>query len=384
MPFAVYILGFLVFSQTTSEFMVAGMMPSLAEEFGVSISAIGYLVSVYAVGMVVGGPILTLGLLKFPRKKALLGLTIVFLIGQILGALAPNYEVMIAARVITGVVSSACIGISVAITLHIVKEQSRGRAVSIVLGGLMIATAAGLPLAMLFDQYFGWRSSFWAIVILVLIATVLMQILIPTIPSAEQLSVRKELSAFKNYRLWAAYTTSVLILGATFAAFSYFTPILTELTGFDPITVPFLLGIYGAATIVGNIIIGRLADNHTMSTTTVGLIILTTTLAIFGLFVEMPVVSVVSVVLIGLVGLAMNPALVTRVTRVGGTGTLVATVHTSIINVGIMIGSAVGGVAIDAGYGLSSPLWVGAIMGILGLISLLPVIRGKVHSVTAQ
>ncbi|WP_278925419.1 MFS transporter [Staphylococcus auricularis] len=375
MPIAVYILGFLVFSQTTSEFMVAGIMPSLAKEFEVSFASIGYLVSAYALGMVLGGPILTLGLLKFSRKRALLGLTIVFLIGQTIGALATNYETMMLARIITGIVSSASMGIAVAITLNIVDKNSTAKGVSIVLGGLMVATAVGLPFAILFDQFFGWRSSFWAIVILVLIATLLLFILIPSTPISDQLSVQKELYAFKNYRLWAAYLTSVLILGSTFAAFSYFTPILTELTGFDSFSIPFILVIYGVATIVGNIVIGRLADHFTLSITVVGLIVLTVTLIIFALFVENPVIAIIAVIMIGLVGISMNPALVTRITRVAGTGTLVATVHNSVINVGIIIGSAIGGLTIQQGFGLVSPLWVGAFMALLGLISLLPIIR---------
>ncbi|MGE8205915.1 MFS transporter [Heyndrickxia sp. NPDC080065] len=386
MPFAVFILGFLIFSQTTSEFMVAGIMPSLSEEFGVSIAAVGYLISAYAVGMVIGGPILTIGLLKVSLKKALLALTIVFLIGQMIGAIAPNYEVMMVARIITGIASSASIGTSMAIAFQLVQPQSRGRAASIVLGGLMIATAAGLPFAMLFDLYLGWRFSFWAIVVLVFLAAILIQFFIPSIVSKEQktVSVRKELGSFKNYRLWAAYMTNLFIIGATFAAFSYFTPILTNLTGFSLEIVPFILGIYGVATIVGNIIVGRLADLHMMPTLTVGLFILTAALILFGFFVEIPVISIITVIVIGLVGVSMNPAMSARVISVSNTGTLVATVNNSIINLGILIGSSVGGLTIDAGYGLTSPLWVGTIMAIIGLITLLPVIRGKSPSLHAN
>ena len=146
MPFVIYVLGLLIFAQTTSEFMVAGIMPVLSEEFGVSISSIGYLISAYSAGMVIGGPILTLALLKVARKKALLTLTFVYLIGQILGAMAPNYEVMFVARLITGISSAACFGLCMAIAFQLVSAHTRGRAASIVLGGLMLATAAGLPL----------------------------------------------------------------------------------------------------------------------------------------------------------------------------------------------------------------------------------------------
>ncbi|MFE1629241.1 MFS transporter [Brevibacillus reuszeri] len=377
MPFAIYVLGLMIFSMTTSEFMVAGMMTSLSEEFGVSVSAIGYLISAYAAGMIVGGPLLTIGLLKVPRKQAFLTLTSVFLVGQTIGALASSYEMMMVARVITGISSAASFGVSLAIAFTLVRPESIGRAASIVLGGLMVATAIGLPAAMLFDQYFGWRASFWAVVVLVLLSGVLGQFSIPSSPKPESASIRGELAAFRNRNLWAAYATSMLIIGATFAAFSYFSPILTGVTGFATTMVPFLLGIYGVATVIGNIVTGKLADHYMMSILTVGLITLTAAFVVFGLFPHSTTIVMIAVIVIGLVGVPMNPAMATRITRVAGTGLLVTTVHTSIINLGIVFGSAIGGLTIDAGYGLVSPVWVGAFLAILGFLSLLPFMRVK-------
>ncbi|MBB6670432.1 MFS transporter [Cohnella nanjingensis] len=381
MPFAIYVLGLMIFSQTTSEFMVAGMLPSLSAEFGVSIAAIGYLISAYAAGMIVGGPLLTVGLLKLPRKQAFLSLALLFLLGQSLGALAESYGVMMAARIITGISSSACFGVSLAICFSLVRPESRGRAASVVLGGLMVATAIGLPAAMLFDQRFGWRASFWAVVVLVLLSGLLALRAIPATPRPAAIRIRDELAAFRNRHLWAAYATSMLIIGATFAAFSYFTPILTELAGFAPSTIPLLLGIYGAATVLGNIATGRLADRHMMPILSVGLLALTAALTLFGLFGHQPVLAMLAVVVIGIVGVPMNPAMSTRITRVSGTGTLVTTVHGSVISLGVVVGSSVGGLAIDAGYGLASPLWVGAILAVLGLVSLFPYLRlgGAAH-----
>ncbi|UUZ82812.1 MFS transporter [Paenibacillus sp. P26] len=377
MPFAIYILGLMIFSMTTSEFMVAGMMASLSSEFGVSIAAIGYLISAYAAGMIVGGPPLTVGLLKAPRKQAFLTLAFVFLAGQTLGALAPTYEVMMIARIITGVSSAACFGVSLAICFTLVGPESRGRAASIVLGGLMVATAIGLPLAMLFDQYFGWRASFWAVVVLVLVSGLLGLFTIPASPKPESVRLRDELAAFRSGGLWAAYATSMLIIGATFAAFSYFSPILTDLAGFTTSTVPLLLAVYGVATVIGNIITGRLADRYMMPILGVGLLALTAALTLFGVFARDPLIAMAAVIVVGLAGVPMNPAMATRITRVAGTGTLVTTVHGSIISFGIVVGSALGGMAIDAGFGLASPLWVGALLAVLGLVSLLPYLRSK-------
>ncbi|CAG7653053.1 MFS transporter [Paenibacillus allorhizosphaerae] len=377
MPFAIYVLGLMIFSMTTSEFMVAGMMSSLSAQFEVSVAAIGYLISAYAAGMIVGGPLLTVGLLKVPRKQAFLLLALLFLIGQTVGALASGYVVMMVARIITGISSAACFGVSLAICFDLVRPDSRGRAASIVLGGLMVATAIGLPAAMLFDQYFGWRSSFWAVVVLVFLSGLLGIWAIPSTSKPESASLRSELAAFGNRYLWIAYTTSMLIIGAAFAAFSYFSPILTDLTGFGPATVPLLLGMYGAATVIGNLVTGRLADRYTMRILTTGLAVLTITLVVFALSAHHSVIAVAAVIAVGLAGVPMNPAMATRITRVANTGTLVTTAHGSVISLGVVVGSSIGGMTIDAGYGLASPLWVGAALAALGLLSLLPVVRSK-------
>lgn len=372
MPLAIYVLGLMIFSMTTSEFMVAGIMPALSAEFGVSVAAIGYLITAYAAGMIVGGPLLTVGLLKVPRKKSFMILALIFLIGQTVGALASSYEVMMLARIITGISSAAAFGVSLAICFNLVGPQERGRAASIVLGGLMVATAVGLPLAMWFEQLLGWRASFWAVVVLVLVSGLIGQFTIPSLPKPESVSIRGEIAAFKSRHLWAAYTTSMLIIGATFAGFSYFSPILIDLTGFTTAMVPILLAVYGVATVIGNMITGLLADRHMMPILTIGLVILTIALVIFGFFAHSQIITIIAVILIGLAGVPMNPAMATRITRISGTGSLVTTVHGSIISLGVVIGSAIGGLTIDTGYGLASPLWVGAGLAVLGLLSLIP------------
>lgn len=361
---------------TTSEFMVAGMMPSLSAEFGVSVAAIGYLITAYAVGMIIGGPLLTVGLLKVPRKQAFMILAAIFLVGQTLGAVASTYEMMMAARVITGISSAAAFGVSLAICFSLVGPESRGRAASIVLGGLMVATAIGLPLAMWIEQLLGWRASFWAVVVLVTVSGLVGQFTIPSLPRSESAGIRGEFVALKNRHLWAAYATSMLIIGATFAAFSYFSPILTDLAGFGARAVPILLGVYGVATVLGNMVTGRLADRYTTQILTIGLVALAAALVVFGLFVHSQAIAMIAVVIVGLAGVPMNPAMATRVTRVADTGSLVTTVHGSVISLGVVVGSSMGGMAMDAGYGLASPLWVGALLAVLGMLSLLPDLRG--------
>ncbi|WP_454695070.1 MFS transporter [Achromobacter aegrifaciens] len=379
MPLAVYILGLTIFSLTTSEFMVAGMMSSLTQAFGVSVTQIGYLISLYAIGMVAGGPLLTVGLIKLrvPNKKALLWLLGFYAIAQSVAASATSYEVMAFARVATGVAGSACFGVSLAICAEIVAMQSRGRAASIVIGGLMLATVLGVPIATVIDQHLGWRASFWLVVALAVLCAGIITILVPRSKVSATASLAAELAEFKNRHLWAAFATSGLIIGATFAAFSYFAPILTEVTGFAASSIPWLLGIYGAANVAGNMVVGRYADKHAMPIMAGGLIVLGATLALFAAFAESQILSLSALIVIGLVGVPMNPAMIARVMQTAHPGALVNTVHTSVINIGLGAGAWIGGLGIAAGYGVRSPLWVGAALAMLGLVSLLPYLGRK-------
>ena len=239
----------------------------------------------------------------------------------------------------------------------------------------MIANVIGVPASTVIEQAFGWRVSFWLVAVLVLLSGVIAGRVIPASPKPEAMPLRGELSAFRNRSLWAAYTTSFLIIGATFAGFSYFTPIFTEVTGVLQAMVPLLLVIYGAATVVGNLITGRLADRLNMQIIFGGLVLLVAALILFALGAQHEVYTIIAVVIIGLAGVPMNPAMVTRVMRAAGSGLMVSTVHTAVVTLGVTVASSIGGITINAGYGLVSPLWVGAVLALLGLLTLLPYVR---------
>lgn len=357
---------------STSEFMVAGMMNELALAFQVSVASIGYLITAYAGAMVVGGPILTAILLRMRSKHALLFLMFIFLIGQSLGAIAWNYDIMMISRIITGIASASAFGVAISFSTTLVHSDSMGKAASIVLAGLMVATVLGLPITTVISQYFGWRISFWAVSVLVLVSGIMIQWLLPSLSNKEQLNWKDELMHFKNRHLWAAYTTSMFIIGGTFAAFSYFTPIFTNVTGFTSASIPYLLTLYGSATVIGNIVIGKFADKYTMKILMSGLIILIVALSLFALGAENKYIAVISMVFIGLTGVALNPAMVARVMKTASNGTMINTVHSSFITLGVVIGSSLGGLGISKGYGFVSPLWIGSCLAILGIISLLP------------
>ena len=374
MPQVVYILGLTIFSLTTSEFMVAGMMPSLALAMDEPVTRIGYLISLYAMGMVIGGPLSTIVLLKLrvPNKQGLLWLLCLYVLAQSVAASATSYDILAIARVVTGVAAATCFGLSLAICADIVAPNARGRAAAVVIGGLMLASVVGVPVATLIDQHLGWRASFWLVVLLALLCLALITVLVPRTKPSEVVSLGNELGEFRNRHLWAAYASSGLIIGAIFAAFSYFAAILTEITGFPASSIPWLLGVYGIANVVGNAVVGRYADRYTTVIMVWGMLILSISLALFAVFAHDKTISVALLVVTGLVGMSMNPAIIARVMKTAHPGPLVNTVHTSVINIGLGAGSWLGGLGIAAGYGLRSPLWVGVALAVLGLISLLP------------
>ncbi|QES40127.1 MFS transporter [Streptomyces venezuelae] len=378
MPRAVYVLALGIFAMVTSEFVVAGLMQQMADGLDATIPEIGYLITAFAAAMALGGPLLTVAVLRMRQKSALMLLFGVFLAGNVLAALAPDYRTMLVARVLTGIASQAFFGASISLASRITRPEVRGRAVAVALNGLMLGTLLGLPFATVVGEHLGWRAAFWAITALTVLAAAATLVGVPSADgeSEEHSGLRKELGAFRSPRLWLTLTTSTFVIGATFSAFSYLNPILTELTGFSTGTVPLLLIAYGAATVIGNTVVGRLADRRALPVLVVGLALNLAFLVGFALFAGLTVPAVVFMLGIGLVGVTMNPALVTRVQRVGNARSLVNTVHSSFITLGIIIATSVGGPAIDT-FGLRAPLWIGAGLAVLGLFSLVPDLRRR-------
>ncbi|KIP89690.1 MULTISPECIES: MFS transporter [Pseudomonas] len=372
LPATVYLLGATIFSLVTAEFMVAGMMPALAEAFSVSLAQVGNLIALYALGMALGGPPVTLLLLSrgISNKHALIGLLTVYVAAGALAAAAPSYPVLALARIIMGVASAACIGLCMTVCAAMVEQAARGRAISVVLAGLMLSPVAGVPLTAWVEQHYGWRASSWVVVALALICTALAAMRLPSSSPGGEAGLNRQLASLNNRSLWGAYLTSGLIIGATFAAFSYCAPILIHEVGIEPAHVAPLLALYGVANLLGNMIVGRFADRHTFSALGWGLALLVLALSGFALAGDQVWLNLGCFIAIGMTGVALNPAMVARVMKAAESGALVNTLHTSVITAGLALGSWAGGAAIEAGYGLRAPLWVGAGLALLGLLSL--------------
>lgn len=378
-PAAVYVLAAGVFAMVTSEFAVAGLMPQLAESLDTDIAQIGYLVTIFALAMAFGGPLLILALLRIPPKTAIMVVFAIFFAGNLLAALASSYSVMVIARIVTGIAAQAFFGLAVSVCMRIVDASVRGRAVSVAMSGLMLGTLLGLPLATFIGGRLGWQSAFWTVAVLTAVAAALTLALVrnprdPDEAGAETTTFTEQLRAFRSPRLLLALVSSTLIIGATFSVFSFLAPILTRVSGFTEGSVPLLLLAYGAATLVGNFVVGRLADRHTVPTLVAGTLLNIVFLLGFAVATGSQLLAVLFMLGIGLVGVTMNPAMAVRVQRAGGTGVLVNTVHTSFITFGVVLGSALGS-RLLAEYGLRAPIVLGVVLAVLAVAAILPALR---------
>ncbi|MBH5333415.1 MFS transporter [Streptomyces pactum] len=373
MPLAVFVLGLAVFCLNTTEVMVAGLLPSLSGGLDVPVTAAGNLVTVFALGMVFGGPVLTLALMKAPRKPAMVMMMVLFLVGQTIGALATAYWVMVVARVVTALATAAFFGLAASVCANLVPPDRIGSALAIVFGGFMVANVFGLPLATFIDQLMGWRAAFWAVDILVALCLLLVLIAVRRAPAPEGLDVRSELSVFRSGRLWGAFATNALLIGGVFATFAYLSPVLTGLAGFPEGAVPLLFVLYGVGTVIGNLVLGRLADAHTMRTLWLGGAVLTVLLGLYALVATSQVLSLAALFLLGCTGLPLNPAMAARVMSLSNSGALINTMNTATICAGITIGTWLAGAGIDA-VGYRAPMGIGALLT-LGALATLGIAR---------
>ncbi|WP_052848633.1 MFS transporter [Streptomyces avicenniae] len=377
MPRAIPLLAFGIFAMVTSEFAVAGLMPQMAEGLDTTVPRIGYLITAFAAAMALGGPVLTVALLRLPPKNALLVLFALFLASNVMAATATGYGTMLAARILGGVASQALFGTAISLAVRLVGPERRGRAIAVTLNGLMLGTLLGLPLSTLVGERHGWRAAFWVITALALLAALATAVGVPKLERhVEDGGFRAQLAVFRSRALWTRLLTSTCVIAATFSAFSYATPILTDVTGLATSTIPLLLVAYGAATVVGNTVVGRLADRHALPVLATGLGLNALFLAAFALLTDLPPAAVAAFLGIGLVGVTMNPAMATRVQHAANAGPLVNTVHASFITLGIILSSAVGGLVIGAA-GLRAPLWLGAAFALAGLALLLPELTAR-------
>jgi DHA1 family inner membrane transport protein len=374
-PLAVFVLGLTVFCVGTTEVLIAGLLPLLSADLDVSVPTVGLLISGYALGVVIGGPLLTVALLKTPKKTALAGLIGVFVLGQTLGALAPSYPVLMAARVVTALAQGAFFGIGTVVAVQIAGPEARAKALAIMFGGLTMANVIGVPIGTFIGQHLGWRASFWAVDALAALSLVGILLLVPRQHEAQDGSIRKELAAFRKPRVWSALAVTAFSQAGLFATVSYLAPLLIHASGFDASLVPLFLCLFGVGCLAGTFLGGRFADRHLRANLHIGLIALSATLALLALTSSSRIATplVLMLMLCGVAAFSINPALQAQVVlEADEAPTLAATTNTSAFNVGNTVGPWLGGLVIGTGLGYAAPAWVGALLALGALtISLL-------------
>ncbi|MFD3519346.1 Cmx/CmrA family chloramphenicol efflux MFS transporter [Streptomyces sp. NPDC058653] len=377
MPLAVYILGLSVFALGTSEFMLSGLLPPIADDMDVTIPQAGLLISAFAIGMVVGAPLLAVATLRLPRRTTLVALISVFGLGQVAGALAPTYEVLFVSRVVSALACAGFWAVGAAVAIAMVPKTSRARAMAVMIGGLSIANVLGVPAGAFLGTHLGWRSAFWAVGAASAVALVGVATLIPRIPVPEEKpELRRELLIYRDRQVWLAIAITALAAGGVFCAFSYLAPLLTDVAGLDEGWVPTVLALFGVGALIGTVIGGRVADAHLFGVLLSGVVASAVFLAALALLASSAVAVVVLSLLLGFSAFYTAPALNARMFNVAAAAPILAgATATSAFNMGNTGGPWLGGTVIDAGLGFASTAWAGAAMTVVAVALVLLAMR---------
>jgi DHA1 family inner membrane transport protein len=367
-PIALFALAIGAFGIGTTEFVMMGVLPQASADFGVSIPTAGYLITAYAVGVVVGAPTLTALAVRLPRKTMLLLMMGLFTLGNVLFAMSPNQEFGVAFRFLAGLPHGAFFGAGAVVASSLVDKRNRAKAVSMMFLGLTLANVVGVPLGTLLGQRVGWRATFLVVAVIGLVAIAAIAKLVPHQGKPVEPSIRGELSAFKRPQVWLALAIVTFGLGGVFACLSYITPMLTDVAGFSAGDVPLLLSLAGVGMTIGNILGGRLADRALMPSLYIALVSLAVVLGVFTVTAQSKVGAAITIFFVGVAGFMIGPMMQARIMeKAGGTPSLVSAAIQSAFNIANSIGAWLGGLVIAGGLGLVAPNAVGAILAVLGL-----------------
>jgi len=387
MPLGLIALALGAFGIGLTEFVIMGLLPEVAADFAVSEAAAGWLISGYALSVVVGALGLTAATVRLPRKPVLAGLLVLFIIGNTLTAVAATYEVAMLGRVIAALCHGAFFGIGSVVAADLVPANKKAGAIAIMFTGLTAANVLGVPFGTFLGQQAGWRSTFWAISGIGVIALIGILALVPVLKqAAEAISLRSELGAFKSRQVWLSLGVTVLGYGGMFGAFTYIAYTLTEVSGFNSHTVPWLLVLFGAGLFAGNWLGGRMADKNIDRTLLIFIGALLVVLIAFGALATSQVATIVALFLMGGFGFGTVPGLQSRIMRYAGSApTLASGANIGAFNVGNALGAWAGGMGIAAGLGYTSPIWIGAAITVAALLlMLLPMNLAKKAPVVAE
>jgi len=374
MPLALWALTLSAFAIGTTEFVIVGLIPTIAASLDVSVPSAGLLVSLYALGVAIGAPVLTALTGRVPRKQLLLALMVLFTIGNLVAWMAPNYESLMAARVLTGLAHGVFFSIGSTIATSLVPKEKAASAIALMFTGLTVALVTGVPLGTFIGQHFGWQATFLAVSLLGVIAAVGSAILVPSnIAGSAPSSLLTQLAVLKKPRLLLVYAMTTLGYGGTFIAFTYLAPILQEVSGFAASTVSLVMLVYGVSVAAGNIWGGKLADRHgPVRALQIVFALLAVVLLVLTFTAPSKTLVLLTVLAWGAVAFGNVPGLqvyvVQRAERDAPQAVDVASgLNIAAFNIGIALG-AWGGGLIVAKLGLMSTPWIGALVVVGALL----------------
>ena len=373
------------FAIGTGEFVIMGLLPEVATDLGVSIPQAGHVISAYALGVVVGAPLLAVAAASWGRRALLVALMLVFALGNFASALAPGYLSMNLLRFMTGLPHGTYFGVAALVAASLALPGQRARAVGWVMTGLTLATLLGVPLAAWLGQHFGWRTAFVLVGGIALLAAGLIQREAPAMAASVGASPLRELNALRNKQVWLTLGIGAIGFGGLFAVFSYVKPTMIEVAGLPLAGVPVVLALFGLGMVVGNVFGSRLADRALMPTVGGMLVWSIVVLVAFVFTAQHVVAGSINIFLIGTV-VAIGPALQIRLMDVAGEAqVLAAALNHSAFNIANALGAWLGGVAISAGLGWTSTGWVGALLALAGLgVFAWALAEARAHPVTGR
>ncbi|WP_011300691.1 MFS transporter [Cupriavidus necator] len=365
---ALLALGVGSFGIGTGEFVIMGLLPDAARDLAITIPQAGHLISAYALGVVIGAPLLAVLGARLPRRNLLIALMAAFAIGNFASAFAPSYASMLIARLLTGFPHGTYFGVAALVAAGLVPRERRGQAVGLVMLGLTVATLVGVPIAATVGTWLGWRAAFMIVGAIGALTAWLVWCWVPFFPADRKASPLRELTALRRKQVWLTLGIGAIGFGGMFAVFSYIKPAMLEVAQMPASAIPFVLALFGMGMVTGNLVGAKLADKALMPA--IGGVLVWSALVIgaFTLTAPHAWLAAVNVLLIGTV-VALGPALQIRLMDVAGDAqTLAAALNHSAFNMANALGAWLGGVSIAAGLGWTSTGWVGALLAVGGLI----------------
>lgn len=368
MPLALFALTIAAYAIGTTEFVIVGLLSTVAADLAISLPLAGLIVSVYALGVTFGAPVLTALTGRINRKPLLVGLMVLFTLGNIAAALAPTYEILLVARVLAAFAHGVFFSVGATIAADLVPEDRRASAIAMMFMGLTVAIVTGVPLGTWIGQSYGWRATFWAVAGIGVVALIGVAALLPaTLRRAAPASLMDQLRVLGSGRLLLVFAMTALGYGGTFVAFTFLTPILQDITGFSEANVSLILVLYGLAIAAGNLAGGRFANKDPARALVLLFLLQVLVLVLFGFTMVSPQLTLVTLVALGFLQFANVPGLQLYVVQLAkihrpAAVDVASALNIAAFNLGIALGAWLGGVVVESPLGLGATPWIGAIL----------------------